>query len=99
VNPELANLLLQVSLVGAFIWFSLESQKRFSAALEKRDEEYSKRNDKVCDSMAAQTAQIVALTRELVQHDANTKPAVDAILRDATDEPKSRPRRRKDDSQ
>ena len=52
------NLLIQIPLVGAFIWYSLEmakrigeSQQRFMEALDKRDEAYEKRNNAVIASM------------------------------------------------
>ena len=35
-------LLAQAPIVGAFIWFSIEMQKRFTASLEKRDESFQK---------------------------------------------------------
>jgi len=42
------SLALQVPLVGVFIWYSLKSQERYLQSLDKRDEEYAKRNEAVC---------------------------------------------------
>jgi hypothetical protein len=36
------SLLIQVPLVGVFIWYSLEQQKRNQASMDKRDEAYLK---------------------------------------------------------
>jgi hypothetical protein len=35
-------LLAQAPIVGAFIWFSIEMQKRYTASLEKRDDLFQK---------------------------------------------------------
>jgi hypothetical protein len=46
-----ASLLIQVPLVGVFIWYSLESQKRYQASMDKRDEAYLTALDKITDRM------------------------------------------------
>jgi hypothetical protein len=42
-----ASLLIQVPLVGVFIWYSLESQKRYQASMDKRDQAYLTALDKI----------------------------------------------------
>lgn len=51
-------LLIQIPLVGIFIWYSIymskiasQSQEKFMDALDKRDAEFENRNQKVCDSL------------------------------------------------
>jgi hypothetical protein len=46
-----ASLLIQVPLVGVFIWYSLESQKRYQTSMDKRDEAYLTALDKITDRM------------------------------------------------
>jgi hypothetical protein len=41
------NLVVQVPIVAAFIWYSLEQQKRFAASMDKRDEAYLAALDKI----------------------------------------------------
>ena len=50
----------QIPLVAAFIWFSLEQQKRFDAALDRRDEAFDKRNDKICEALDSLTSNFMA---------------------------------------
>ena len=45
------NLLIQIPLVGAFIWYSLQNQKAFMEALDKRDQAFEKRNEAVIESI------------------------------------------------
>ncbi len=66
------SLLVQVPLVGVFIWYSLEMNKRmtqaqnsFMDALDKRDDAFEKRNnavittiDRLNESISAQLAKI-----------------------------------------
>jgi hypothetical protein len=63
------SILIQVPLVGIFIWFSLESQKRFSDALDKRDQEFEKRNAATCRSLEVLTSSVLSMTERLVEHD------------------------------
>lgn len=51
-------LLIQIPLVGIFIWYSIymskiasQSHEKFMTALDKRDVEFEKRNDKVCANL------------------------------------------------
>jgi len=41
-----AGLLAQIPLVGIFIWYTLEREKRFTATLDKREELYQKSMEK-----------------------------------------------------
>jgi len=58
-NMEAAiSLLIQVPLLGIFIWYSVymwklaaAAQEKFMTALDKRDVEFEKRNDKVCANL------------------------------------------------
>jgi hypothetical protein len=57
-GTEWMSLLVQVPLVGIFVWFALEMNKRaseaqqmFMSALDKRDEEFEKRNLAVVDAI------------------------------------------------
>ena len=74
------NLLIQVPLVGAFIWYSLEMNKRgaeaqrmYMEALDKRDQEYDKRNGALINAInsmsVAVTASIQHLSDEQREHD------------------------------
>lgn len=40
MEPNYLNLLIQIPLVGAFIWFSLKQQTLFQQSAEKRDAEW-----------------------------------------------------------
>jgi hypothetical protein len=74
-----ATIAVQIPLVAAFIWFSLESQKRFQCALDKRDEEFEKRNNATCNSLDSLTRSVTAMTERLIAHDVRVQPAVDKI--------------------
>ena len=74
------TVLVQVPLVGAFIWYSLEmnkrsteAQKMYMEALDKRDQEYDKRNSALITAInsmsAAVTASIEHLSDEQRDHD------------------------------
>jgi hypothetical protein len=78
--PNWVTLLIQVPLVGVFIWYSLqmnarqlESQREFMAALEKRDAAFEHRNTAVIDAIshlnAAICAQLKALETATDDHD------------------------------
>ena len=64
------GIVAQVPLVAAFIWFSLEMQKRNEASLARRDEMYEKRNAAIVDALSANTLQITRLTEIMTKHDA-----------------------------
>ena len=51
-NLDWINLLVQIPLVGAFIWYSLVTQRAFMEALEKRDIAFEKRNEQLIDSIS-----------------------------------------------
>jgi hypothetical protein len=46
-----AALLIQVPLVGVFIWYSLTTQRAFMDALDKRDQAFERRNLAVIEAM------------------------------------------------
>jgi hypothetical protein len=68
MNPSLEaslSLLIQVPLVGIFIWYSLnlwkrtsDMQDKFMAALDRRDQEFEKRNNAICNTLAKLTEAI-----------------------------------------
>jgi len=68
-NMEAAiSLLIQVPLLGIFIWYSVymwklsaAAQEKFMTALDKRDLEFEKRNDKVCANLEKLTESISRL--------------------------------------
>lgn len=71
------TLLLQVPLVGAFIWYSLRVSHEFLNALERRDEAFEKRNAaliQAINNMSESIAmQIQALTTAQREHDNFTR--------------------------
>jgi len=80
MTPDLISLLIQIPIVAAFIWYSLEmnkrnnealkeSQQRFLAALDRREESFEKRNQGVINAMSE-------LTKILSNHDLETKKAI-----------------------
>lgn len=77
---------VQIPLVAAFIWFSLESQKRFQTALDKRDEEFEKRNRSTCSSLDGLTRTVAAMTERLVEHDVRVQPVIEVVARADRDE-------------
>jgi hypothetical protein len=46
-----ASLLIQVPLVGAFIWYSLKSQERYQQSMDKRDAAYLGALEKITDRL------------------------------------------------
>lgn len=61
------TLLIQVPLVGVFIWYSLEMDKRgkdsqrlYMEALDKRDAEYDKRNSALINAINSMSSAIQA---------------------------------------
>ena len=65
----ITQIAIQLPLVAAFIWFSLESQKRFNETLDKRDIAFTDRNNKVCQSLDSLATQIAYLTNKMIEHD------------------------------
>lgn len=74
------NLLIQIPLVGIFIWFVLEQDKRAADADNKRDErwrEFLKEQRQATEqSMERITNQIEQMSRILAEHDARVSTAV-----------------------
>jgi hypothetical protein len=73
------NLLIQIPLVGVFIWYSLEmskraaeTQTRFMDALDKRDMAFEARNRAVIEH-------IQNLDVHICEHDTRTQPALRQI--------------------
>lgn len=52
-----------------------DESKRFTEALAKRDEEYEKRNDALCENLTSLTRQVTAMTERLIEHDAKINHA------------------------
>lgn len=78
--PGWVSLLIQVPLVGVFIWYSLklsdrmtESQKVFLEALEKRDVAFDARNKALIDTINQGNQAICetmnAMRQDIVDHD------------------------------
>jgi hypothetical protein len=69
--PSWITLLIQVPLVGVFIWYSLEmskrsaeSQRAFMEALDKRDHAFEQRNTAVIQAINNLNASICAQIKE-----------------------------------
>lgn len=79
--PSWMTLLIQVPLVGVFIWYSLEmskrsseSQKTFLEALDKRDQAFENRNAAVINTIATLNNSICAQLRDMEHnHDEHDK--------------------------
>lgn len=65
MSEQWISLLIQVPLVGVFIWFALTNQKQFMDALDKRDEAFEKRNTAVIDAIDRLNNAIDARLHEL----------------------------------
>ena len=63
--PSWVTLLIQVPLVGVFIYYSMMTQNKFLEALDKRDEAFQRRNQALIDSMGAMQQAIVAEIKSL----------------------------------
>lgn len=78
MTPEAwISLVAQVPIVAAFIWYSLENQKRQDAAMQRRDDAYEKRNEAIVAAINASTETqretnklIVEVAQKLAAHDA-----------------------------
>jgi len=69
LDNNLISLLIQVPLLGIFIWYSLHIQKRFDESLNRRDELYEKRNATLVEAIVAMTKEISCMSdRELAHH-------------------------------
>ena len=62
MEKEWVSLLVQVPLVAAFIWYSLEQQKRNQVSMDKRDEAYLRA--------------LVTITQKMELHDLSFQQAV-----------------------
>ncbi len=79
--PSWITLLIQVPLVGVFIWYSLEmskrsaeSQKAFMDALDKRDQAFENRNTAVIKAIDNLNSSICLQIKELKDdHDSHDK--------------------------
>lgn len=72
------NLILQVPIVAAFIWFAVQMQKNFLEALDRRDDEYSERNEALCRALNATATQVMELTKHLIEHDGKVEHRIHA---------------------
>lgn len=68
-----AAIFTQIPVTAAFIWFSLEMQKRNAETMDKRDMSFEKRNDSVVAAIVAHTSQLAELTKVIVSHDARLR--------------------------
>ncbi len=83
------SLLIQVPLVGVFIWYSLEmnkrgneTQKTFMDALDKRDEAFDKRNNAIIQVIERMNESICAQLKDLAeQYDAHDRYVHDNIAK------------------
>ena len=70
LDNNIIGLLIQVPLLGVFIWYSLHLQKRFDESLNRRDELYEKRNSALVEAITALTREISCMSdRELAHHE------------------------------
>lgn len=87
--PSWVSLLIQVPLVGVFIWYSLEmnkrqqeSQEKYMSALDKRDEAFERRNASVIASIDRLNQAIVVQLKEIQnQHDEHDRYVRDCEAR------------------
>jgi hypothetical protein len=69
MTPELVNLLTQIPLVAAFMWFALELQRRYAAEAASRSTEFVRAIDRQTDAMTANTIALRAITASLEAHE------------------------------
>ena len=55
------QILLQIPFVGAFVWFSLEMQKRYQTSMDKRDEAYLKAINAITDKLEVHDKQALEI--------------------------------------
>jgi len=65
--PNWVTLLIQVPLVGVFIWYSLQAQQRFMDSLDKRDAAFERRNEATINAINTMQAAIMTELRETNQ--------------------------------
>lgn len=93
------SLIAQAPIIAAFIWFSIEVQKRNSEAQDRRDVAYEKRNEALVEAINANAAQTMELTRQLIQHDQRVEARIQVAAAEtarvlAVTERKTTPRNR-----
>ncbi len=71
------TLLIQIPIVGIFIWYSERISRQFSETLQKRDEMYEKRNDALVRAIESSTTATVKLCESMTSHDAWTREALE----------------------
>lgn len=75
------NLLVQIPLVGIFVWFVLELDKRNKTSMDKREEQYSrsieKRDEQYIRSLTSITEVLNDLRNCFHEHDDRLKTALD----------------------
>jgi hypothetical protein len=78
--PELSNILTQIPIVAAFIWFVLEYSKRNQEALDKRDEQMQQFLQEQRKADREVLSQLVGelhdFRREFDEHDQATNEAI-----------------------
>jgi len=71
--PSWVTLLIQVPLVGVFIWYSLKMNQEFLSALDKRDAAFEARNKSVIEAIARLNDSICAHLKNMqdlqIEHD------------------------------
>jgi Na+/phosphate symporter len=83
MDANIVNLLLQVPILGVFIWWSIRVSKGFTDALDRRDELYEKRNAALVEAITCNTAQVRELTEIVIRMDERREE------RPAANEPKT----------
>lgn len=91
--PEyLVNLLVQIPLVGVFIWFILERDKRSDAALSERDKQWREflaeqreQNNNAISRLAEEikgiSSQVSSLNGIISAHDAASRERISGLAR------------------
>lgn len=92
LDPTLVSLFVQVPLVAAFMWFSLEQTKRYTQADEKRDAEWRdfmreqrEQNNTAISRIAEETKglamQISGMNAVLIAHDVRASQAIATLTK------------------
>jgi len=92
LDPTLVSLFVQVPLVAAFMWFSLEQTKRYTQADEKRDGEWRdfmreqrEQNNAAISRIAEETKalamQISGMNAVLIAHDVRASQAIATLTK------------------
>lgn len=74
MDSNIVSLLVQVPILGVFIWYSQKLVKDFTTALDRRDALYETRNCAIVEAMNKTTAQLTALTEMIIRVDAAREP-------------------------